>query len=55
MTATLRALWREAQIAYYELALQSLCSRDPAHPDVPEVILEINRLVSERIDHAATN
>ena len=51
---TLRALWREWKIFYYELALQSLCAGNPNHPDVPEIVVEINRLVAERINHAAT-
>jgi len=52
LARSLRPLWREACIAYYELALQSLCNRDPSHPDIPEIILEINRLTAERINHA---
>ena len=49
---TLRFWWREASIVYHELALQSLCNRNPSHPDVPYIVLTINRLKSERITHA---
>jgi len=51
LARSLRPLWREACILYYELALQSLCNRQPSHPDIPYIVLEINRLTAERINH----
>lgn len=48
---TLRTFWREASIIYLEMALQSLCNHCPSHDDIPEIILEINRLKSERLSH----
>jgi len=55
LARSLRPLWREACILYYELALQSLCNRQPSHPDIPYIVLEINRLTAERIAHHENN
>lgn len=41
MLRSLAPLWRYLQLAYYRWALAEI---DPMHPDVPLVVLHINRL-----------
>lgn len=41
----MKALWREWRIAYFAAALRQI---SPAHPDVPELVIRLNQLTSER-------
>ena len=41
----MKALWREWRIAYYSAALRHI---SPTHPDVPELVIRLNHLKSER-------
>jgi hypothetical protein len=48
MTWLLRAIrpvFRNASLIFHERALREI---DPLHPDVPEIVLTINRLKAER-------
>ena len=41
----LRPVLRNAQLVYLEWALREI---DPLHPDVPHIVLAVNRLQAER-------
>jgi hypothetical protein len=36
--------WRRACLGYYRWARVELQAKDPAHPDLPEIVLAIRRL-----------
>ena len=44
----MKALWREWRIAYYSAALRQI---SPTHPDVPELVIKLNALTSQRCPH----
>jgi hypothetical protein len=44
---SLRPLWREAKLFYYEWAIVEI---DPLHPDVPKIVHAINTLKCERLN-----
>ena len=41
----MKTLWREWRIAYYSAALRQI---GPAHRDVPELVIKLNALTSQR-------
>ena len=38
---------RNIKLAYLRVARNQLTRRDPCHPDLPEIVLTINRLSSQ--------
>jgi hypothetical protein len=48
----MKALWLEWRIAYYRAALRQI---SPMHPDVPEIVVRLNRLTSERTQQPLTH
>ena len=47
MMPTLRGIWREAAIWYFEWALREI---HPAHNDVPLIVLRLSSLKDERME-----
>ncbi len=39
--------FRQLRLAWYCLARDQLTRRDPCHPDLPGIVLKINRLSSQ--------
>ena len=45
---TLAYLWRAWSLIYYRAALASLTQRNPTHPDIPYIVLQISALEDQQ-------